>query len=112
MEITFTAPLDDKSATDAQNYSVEQWNYRWTGNYGSPDFSVQNPAEKKHDRPEVKSARLSSDRKTVFLEIPDLRPCDQTKIRFNIDAADGASVSQEIYSTIYKLGPERKLAAK
>jgi len=109
MEIAFASPLDDKSATDAQNYSVEQWNYLWTGNYGSPDFSVRNPAEKKHDRPEVKSARLSADKKTVFLEIPDIRPCDQMKIRFNIDAADGTPVSQEIYNTIYKLGRERKL---
>jgi len=34
------------------------------------------------------------------------------KIKFSIAAADGALVSQEIYNTIHKLGPEKKLAAK
>ena len=66
----------------------------------------------KHDKVEVKAVRLSADKKTVFLEIPDLKPCDQMKIKFSIAAADGALVSQEIYNTIHKLGPEKKLAAK
>ena len=112
VEITFTSPLDAMSATDPENYSVEEWNYQWTGNYGSPDFSVKNPGGKGHDKLEVKSARLSADKKTVFLELAGLRPCDQMKIKFSIAAADGASISQEIYNTIHKLGAEKKLAAK
>ena len=112
IEITFTAPLDAKSAVDVQNYSVEQWNYLWTGNYGSPDVSVSNPGERRHDKLELKSVQLSADQKTVLLEIPDLKACDQMKIKFNLDAADGTPISHEIYGTIHKLGPEKKLAAK
>jgi hypothetical protein len=73
---------------------------------------VSNPGEKKHDKLEVKAVQLSADKQTVFLEIPDLKPCDQMRIKFKIDAADGAPISQEIYNTIYQLGPEKKLAAK
>jgi len=36
----------------------------------------------------------------------------QMKIKFSLAAADGAPVSQEIYNTLYQLGPEKKLAAK
>jgi len=41
-----------------------------------------------------------------------LRPADQIKIRLCLDSADGEIVSQDIYGTIYKLGPEKKLRAK
>jgi hypothetical protein len=108
VEIEFTTSLDPKSAGDVQNYSVEQWNYLWTGEYGSPDVSVRNPSVKKHDPLEIKSARLLKDGRTVVLEIPDLRPADQIKIRLYLDSADGEIVSQDIHGTIHKLGPAMK----
>ena len=106
VEVLFTTPLDPKSAEDVQNYNAEEWNYLWTGNYGSPEVSVRNPGEHHHDPLEIKSARLSADKRTVFIAIPDLRPADQIKIRLYLDSADGEIVSQEICGTIYKLGPE------
>ena len=102
--IGFTTPLSAKTAADPGSYSVERWNYLWSGAYGSPEYSVKNPGEKKHDTLEVKSARLLPDGKSVWLEIADLTPADQLKIRFSIDAADGTAISQEIYGTIHKLG--------
>ena len=104
VQLTFSAPLAAKSATDASNYSIERWNYRWTGAYGSPEYSVTNPDEKKHDKLEVKSAELSADGNTLTLKIDDMKPCDQLKIKFNVDAADGSTISQEVYGTIYKFG--------
>ena len=35
-----------KSATDAQNFSIERWNYKWTGAYGSENDSVADPSKK------------------------------------------------------------------
>lgn len=103
LEITFTEPLDPVSAADPQNYGVEQWIYHWTKNYGSPEFKVSNPEEKGHDSLDVKSAKLSGDRKTVFLEVADLKPVMQMKIKYNINAADGAPLKQEILNTINKV---------
>src|SRR5262249_15448143 len=40
VRIRFGRPLD-KSATDPKAWSVEQWNYRWSGDYGSKDWSVR-----------------------------------------------------------------------
>ncbi|MEO6184376.1 MAG: DUF6797 domain-containing protein [Verrucomicrobiota bacterium] len=104
VQISFTTPLDPKTAADPASYSVERWNYHWSGAYGSPEFSVNNPTEKKHDTLEVKTARLLPDHKSVWLQIDDLRPADQMKIKFSFDTADGASMSQEIYGTIHQMG--------
>ena len=104
IQISFTGALDPASATDLQNYSLEQWNYKYGGDYGSPEFSVEKPGEQHHDQVAVQAARLSADKKTVFLEIAGLRPVMQMKIKFALTAADGASVAQEIYNTIHRLG--------
>lgn len=103
VELTFTSPLDEASATDVANWNIEQWNYKWTSGYGSPEFSVANPEKKGHDKVEVASAKLSADRKSVFLEIPAIQPVMQMKISANIKAADGSPVKQDVYNSIYKL---------
>ena len=86
------------------NYAVEQWNYLYTGNYGSPDFSVATAGNKGHDKIPVKSARLSRDGRSALLEIPGLQPSMQMRIRMTLTSAEGATVNQEIYNTIHKLG--------
>jgi hypothetical protein len=102
-EITFATPVNVKSAADAANYSCERWNYRWTGAYGSPEFSVDNPDQKKHDKLEVKSAKVSADGKKVTLEIENMKPADQIKIKYSLEGDGGAPVSQEIFATAYIL---------
>jgi hypothetical protein len=111
-EIKFTGELDAASATDAANYAIEEWNYTYSGNYGSPEISVADPAAKKHDKPEIKSVRLAKDKKTVLLEIPGFQPMNQLKIKLNVKAADGTAISQDIYSTVHKLGPKTVASVK
>jgi glucose/arabinose dehydrogenase len=100
VNITFTCAMDEASANDEQNYAAEVWNYRWTEQYGSPEFSVADPRRQAHDPVTIKSARLSSDRKMVSLDIPGIKPVMQMKIQFRLKAADGAAVEHEIYNTI------------
>ena len=109
VEITFTDPLDAETANDADSYGVEQWNYVWSGEYGSPEVSAADPSKKEHDTVEVKSAKLSADGKTVFLEIPGIRPVMQMKIQINLDSADGRELEWEIYNTINRVGNKRLL---
>ena len=109
--LTFTEPLDPASAADLQNYSVDRWNYNWTEAYGSPEFSVSNPTKKGHDAVEVKAARLSADGKTLELELADVIPVMQQRVKLSVKAKDGADVSQEVWHTIHKV-PAAKLAAK
>lgn len=110
IQLKFTGPLDEASATDVQNYSVEVWNYKWTGEYGSPDFKVSD-GTKGRDTLEVGQASLSADHKTLTLPISGLAPCMQMKIKFRIQSADGKPVEQEIHNTIHRV-PGAKAPAK
>lgn len=106
IHIGFTNAMDPATANDVGSYSVEQYNYRWTKDYGSPDFKVSDPNQKGRDPVEVKSAKLSADGKSVFLEIPDLKPVDQMRIKMHIKGADGTEVPAEIVNTIHVVGKE------
>ncbi|PYI82247.1 MAG: hypothetical protein DME26_18295 [Verrucomicrobia bacterium] len=103
LQIEFTSPLEAASATDMANWSVDRWNYIWSGQYGSPEVSVEDPAKQRHDPVEVKAIGLSADKKTLLLEIPGLRPAMQMKIKYRINAADGTPIAEEIYNTIHRV---------
>ena len=103
VHLTFTQPLDVKSASDSENYAITRWNYQRTQNYGSPTFKVSNPKERGNEGVKITGVALSADRKTVTLSVEDLRPCDQQLIRFNVEAADGTSIRTEVMHTIHAL---------
>jgi hypothetical protein len=129
LDITFTDPLEAEDAADPDSYEIEQWNYLWCGEYGSDDYSAKTPdfqakvmelnklrldrgknqeaietltksLSKGHDEVKVESAKLSEDGKTVSLEIKDLKPVMQMRIRGKLKSADGKKVPLEIYNTI------------
>jgi hypothetical protein len=108
--ITFTNPLEKASATDAQNWLVEQWNYHWTQDYGSAEWSVVEPKNKGHDAVEIKSVRLSEDGKTVFLQLEQVVPVMQMRIKYDVKAADGSAIKNNIFTTI-NVVPEERLPA-
>jgi hypothetical protein len=112
IEIKFTSELDATAASDISNYAIEQWNYTYSGAYGSPDVSVADPKLKRRDKVEVRTATVGRDKKTVVLEIPGLQRCDQMRIKMSLKAADGSAINQEIYNTIQKVGAAKLAASK
>jgi hypothetical protein len=102
--VTFTDKLAAASAADIDNYAIEQWNYRWTSNYGSPHFKVSNPRSQGQDEVEVWDAVLQPDGKTIFLEIEDLKPVMQMQISYNLKDAGGLPIKGDIWMTINKVG--------
>lgn len=123
IKLDFTCELDAKLAGDAGNWNIEVWNYVWSSAYGSPDistletkiaatelgndgkpqFSKSQMSERKHDPLAVKSVSISADRRSVFLEIPDLRPAMQMRLRYDIKAADGFELRGQVINTIHAL---------
>lgn len=100
IEVTFSDELDPETANDPDNFSIEQWNYRWTRNYGSPDYSVANPKKMGRDEVDVYDAKLLGDGKTVFLELEDVQPVMQMGITYSLKTADGIAIKDTIYNTI------------
>jgi hypothetical protein len=123
IKLDFTCEIDAKVAADAGNWNIEVWNYIWSSAYGSPDistletkvaatelgndgklqFSKAQMSERKHDPLTVKSATVSADRRSVFLEIPDLRPAMQMQLKYDIKAADGVELRGQVINTIHAL---------
>jgi hypothetical protein len=101
LEITFSDKLARDVAEDTGSYAATQWNYRWSSKYGSPDVSVQAPAEERRDPVQIRSVRLAADEKTIFLEIPDLQPSMQFRVEYHLEAADGTGIKSRFYSTIH-----------
>ena len=123
VRIEFDCALDAQLALDAGHWNIEAWNYVWSSAYGSPDistleqkvaaselgndgkmqFSKEQMAERKHDPLNVKSVTLSADGRSVFLEIPDLRPAMQMRIKYDLKSADGVELRGQIINTIHGL---------
>ena len=129
LEISFSQELDPEVAADMANYKLQKWTYPWTSQYGSRGkvYSVDNPGETKPDPVQVESIRLSEDGKSVFLEIPDLKPGivntsigtlkelpDMIEaslglvisISFQISTADGKALNHMIHKTIHRVPSE------
>jgi hypothetical protein len=98
--IGFSGALDKKTAGDVQNYSIEQYNYLYSGAYGSDDYKVSKPGTKGTDPVAIKSVTVSADGKSIFLEVPGLQPVDQMRIKMNLKSVDGSRVPDEVSNTI------------
>lgn len=105
IRLTFTRPLERSAAEDVGSYGLEQWNYRYSSQYGSKEYSVKNPQAEGHDEVRVAAASLSQDGRTVTLRIPDLGPVMQMRIRYSLSAADGKAFRGDLYHTIHALHP-------
>jgi hypothetical protein len=84
LEFTFAEKLDPAVAADAGSFGVRRWNYRYTQDYGSKEWSVVDPNKEGRDEVEVKSAALLQDGKTVRLTLADARPAMQYELRYDV----------------------------
>jgi sugar phosphate isomerase/epimerase/cytochrome c551/c552 len=108
LAITFSQPLDRETAEDPGSYHLEQWNYRYSGGYGSPDLKVSDPAMEGHDEVAIRSATLLDGGRTVFLEIPNLQPANQLSIEYSLRTAAGQPLRQTLVATTHVV-PERRM---
>jgi hypothetical protein len=63
-DLIFTQPVDPKSAADIANYRMDAYTYIYQSGYGSPVVDKSSPS--------IKSAMVSSDRKSVHLKVDGL----------------------------------------
>ncbi|MSU51756.1 MAG: hypothetical protein EXS37_22145 [Opitutus sp.] len=135
LDLRFAEALDPDAATDPQNYSLKQWTYPWTSQYGtrSKVYSVNRPGETSADLVAIQSIQLSEDRKTVSLAIPELRQDLAQKslgvlpdlpdmieaslglvmaIDYRLRSADGAEMKHVIHKTIHRVAGDYSAATK
>ena len=107
IRLTFSVALDAELAKDVESYGIEQWNFRWSEKYGSPDFKPSQPGVEGRDTVKVKSARLLPDGKSIFIETEPLSPVMQFAVEYNLEDKDGERMRGGFYTTINRLGKAR-----
>ncbi|MFK7910723.1 MAG: DUF6797 domain-containing protein, partial [Akkermansiaceae bacterium] len=120
--IRFEKELDASSVADIFNFKVERWKYMRTKQYGSGEFSIDNPdleAEKRahtqeskrsrpvHDQVDIACSTLLPDKKTLFLHIPSMKPAQQMSIAYKLKFADQSAANGEIVNTVHKMNPHQ-----
>ena len=101
LEIMFSQALDPRCGWEPQAYYIEQW-----------PFDIKGGEAPRRDgvRYDVKSASVSDDRKTVFLEIPDLKESHVVYVRVlppNYNDDDERVWGSEVWYTLNKLPVDR-----
>ncbi len=104
--LKFTSPLDRETAEDPENFHIEQWNYRWAADYGSPEFKPTSPQELGRDTVEITSATLLPDARTVFLELAELKPVMQMALSYTLQSAARSKLEQTVNLTVHAVSPE------
>jgi len=99
IERRFNFAVDAETARDPQSWQLEMWDYRWSRQYGSDQYSVLRPGEKGRDDLIVQSVTQVDDR-TLRLLIPNLSVCDQVSLKVNFKEATGERFVEHLYLTI------------
>lgn len=96
-----------KSAGEAKRYQVEQWNVRWSADYGSRRWSVRDPSRQGQDVVEVAGVRVLEDGKSVLLQVKDLQPVMMMRIGYDVMTEDGKQLKGAIHNTIHRVEGQR-----
>lgn len=97
--VKFSSDLERASAARADGHFAQCWNYRYSGAYGSPEFSTKHFGIQGHDALKIASAHVLDDNRSLFLEIPDIQPVNQLHLRLR--SARGEY--HELFVTAHKL---------
>jgi|TARA_B110000495_G_scaffold201927_1_gene220586 putative heme-binding domain-containing protein len=77
IRIDFLQPIDRALAENPESHFAQAWNYRYSGAYGSPEYSSRQLGLRGHDVLKLQSVTVLPDAKSLFLEIPNLQPVNQ-----------------------------------
>ncbi|ULQ53250.1 DUF6797 domain-containing protein [Flavihumibacter fluvii] len=103
IKLSFNFRLDEQQVQNLSNYTISQWNYKWTSNYGSAHYSVMEKDKEGEDALPVKDALISEDGKSVVLHIPGIGPAQTVRLRFEVTGADRVKLNDVVYLTIHKI---------
>ena len=106
VKLTFSRALDKKTAENAANYKAAQWNYRWSGDYGSKRWKVSNPNSEGQDDLVIASAKRI-DEKTVHVQFAGgVKPVMQLQVGYNIAAGDTTKAMGSVFLTVHKMAKD------
>ncbi len=109
VRVTFSQSIDSEIASQASQHFAQCWNYRYSGAYGSPEYSPSHPGVKGHDGIEILATHVLSDGRSLFLEMPQLQPVSQLHLRLNVNrmnaynAVNPYGSGHDLFITVHQL---------
>jgi hypothetical protein len=100
VELRFSDALNPACVADLKNIKARRWNYYYSGNYGSMEYSVTSPKEVTHDMLTVQSARLSDEAKLLTLDLADMRTSHQLQLDLKLLTTTGTPIERTLYLTV------------
>jgi hypothetical protein len=95
-EIAYTKPVPQATLENAVNYTVKQWSYQPTADYGGPKIGEETLA--------VSSATASVDRTKVTIVVPGLDKGDVVYLKSDPVSDDGSAIlSSEVWYTLNEI---------
>ena len=102
IELAFNFELDPRAAKDSSRYQLEQWDYKWTGGYGSREY-LPGTDKRGREKISIDKVTLAPDGKSVHLGIKGVKPVNQVKIGMNLESSDGKTFEEMAYLTINRV---------
>ena len=99
--LRFPGAVDKASAEETRRYFAHEWNYRYSGEYGSDEYSVRAPTQSGHDPLKITSANVLADGRSLFLEIPQLQQANNVHLHLDLPGV----FSRDLFLTVHQLGP-------
>jgi len=115
VKLSFPVALDAELAADPSSYSAQRWDYVRGPQYGSGEFSVDNPDEaarkaalekesqdhRNRDNVTIESVTVSDDKKTVELVLAGMKPSMQLKVAYDLEDQEGTVLQGDVHATVY-----------
>jgi len=99
--LQFATPLDPESLNRPASFAVRRWNYQRTSKYGSGYFQLD--GKPGTETLPTASAKLSTDGRTVFLGVPNMREAMQIEVSYDIGASNGEAIQHQTFLTAHAL---------
>ena len=84
LRLTFSRPLDPRTATQSDHWRTAWWNYEWSKEYGSKRWKVSDPKAEGQDEVPVRRVTLADDGRTAVLHFDNLQPVMQMQVAYNL----------------------------
>ena len=96
IRVDFLQPVKQEEVADPDSHFVQAWNYRYSGAYGSPEYSSRQLGLRGHDVLDVQSVSVLPGGKSLFLEIRNLQPVNQ----LHLLVATGREQEHDLFMSI------------
>ncbi len=117
IRLRFEVALDEELATDPYSFSVQRWDYIRGPQYGSGEFSVDEPdtaarelalqkeskGSRERDEVEVTEARLLDDGRTVEIDLEGHKPSMQLKVAWDLETEEGDILESALHATVREI---------